>query len=298
MPKSRKRKANGAEFLKWFRPLVDCLRELGSAKPRQAAEWIAKHENVPASVQDELMASGSERFLNQVQWARQYLVFEGLLDGTKRGIWKLTPRGVKTHLTDADAKTIFMKWVKIHAAARHRANTGEAKTGEEAPKGEISQSDNIPEDEVKESELLNVLRGLSAVGFEKFCRYLLLSHGFENVTVTKQTRDGGIDGEGRLKVNPFISSVVVFQCKRYRNSVSSEEVTRLRGSAGGRADKALLITTGTFSAPAREEAVRVSPHIELIDGEQLVEMCEAKNLGLKPRVVYDIDYDFFAQFQK
>ena len=42
----------------------------------------------------------------------------------------------------------------------------------------------------------------------------------------------------------------------------------------------------------------MSPHIELIDGEQLVAMCEEKNLGMKPRTVYDIDYEFFTPFQK
>lgn len=146
--------------------------------------------------------------------------------------------------------------------------------------------------------MLTILRNLTPKGFEHFCRHLLLAYDFENVTVTKQTRDGGIDGEGLLQINPFVSSVVVFQCKRYRDSVLSEEVTRLRGSAGGRADKALLITTGTFSGPAKEEAVRVTPRIELIDGEQLVAMCEAKNLGLKPRTVYDIDHDFFGPLQK
>lgn len=241
------------------------------------------------------MASGAERFLNQVQWARQYLVFEGLLDGSKRGIWSLTPRGMQTHLTDDDAKAIFAKWVKVHSAAR--AKTVEK---EDEKNIDLSKDDSavVPEDEVKEAELLTILRELPPKGFEQFCRHLLLAYDFENVTVTKQTRDGGIDGEGRLKTNPFVSSVVVFQCKRYRNSVSSEEVTRLRGSAGGRADKALLITTGTFSGPAKEEAVRVSPHIELIDGEQLVAMCEAKNLGLKPRTVFDIDYEFLAAFQK
>lgn len=242
------------------------------------------------------MASGSERFLNQVQWARQYLVFDGLLDGSKRGIWTLTPRGIQTHLTDDDAKAIFAKWVKIHAAAR--AKTVEKADGEPAVETRTEIVGLVPEDEVKEAELLTILRNLTPKGFEQFCRHLLLAYDFENVTVTKQTRDGGIDGEGLLKTNPFVSSVVVFQCKRYRDSVSSEEVTRLRGSAGGRADKALLITTGTFSGPAKEEAVRVSPHIELIDGEQVVAMCEAKSLGLKPRMVYDVDYEFFSAFQK
>jgi restriction system protein len=43
----------------------------------------------------------------------------------------------------------------------------------------------------------------------------------------------------------------------------------------GRADKGIIITTGTFSSEARREASRDSvPPIELIDGEKLVDMIE------------------------
>ena len=38
------------------------------------------------------MKSGSPRFHNQVCWARQYLLWEGPLSSTKRGIWTLTMR--------------------------------------------------------------------------------------------------------------------------------------------------------------------------------------------------------------
>nr|NMF97472.1 hypothetical protein [Aromatoleum toluolicum] len=43
----------------------------------------------------------------------------------------------------------------------------------------------------------------------------------------------------------------------------------------GRADKGIIITTGTFTAEARREASRDGvPPIELIDGEKLVDMLE------------------------
>ena len=285
MARNQKKSGQGSEFVRWFRPLMECLRDLGSVKPREASDWIAEKENISKAQREALISCGAERFHNQVQFARQYLVWEGLIDGSKRGVWSLTPLGLKTRLTDHDAVQIVKKWVKIHAQTRgHNPGKPPAETPED-------------ESEIEESELLRVLRGLSPTGFEHICRRLLLSYGFEKVTVTKRTRDGGIDGEGLLQINPFVSSVVVFQCKKYRHSVSSEEITSLRGAAGGRADKALLITTGTFSAPAKAEAVRVHPRIELIDGEQLVAMFEEKKLGLNPRTVFDIDHSFFDQFR-
>jgi restriction system protein len=296
MPKSPKRKGNGAEFVKWFRPLIDCLHELGAAKPREASDWIAEKESVPPAVREIVNKNGGERFINQVCFARQYLLWEGLIDGSKRGIWSLTPRGLQTRLTDEEAKMIFLKWVKFWADARE---TNPPKSDDAKPVEKMADAVELVEaDELKENALLNILRGLSPKGFEHFCRHLLLAYDFENVKVTGRTGDEGIDGEGVLQINPFVSSVVVFQCKRYKRSVSREEVSRLRGDAGGRADKAILITTGTFTGPAKAEAARTTPRIELIDGEQLVAMCEAKQIGLTPRTIYDINHEFFVQFQE
>lgn len=67
----------------------------------------------------------------------------------------------------------------------------------------------------------------------------------------------------------------------------------------GRADKGIIITTGTFTAEARREASRDGvPPIELIDGEKLVDMLEHLELGLKPVTTFEIDGGFFAEFQE
>jgi restriction system protein len=66
----------------------------------------------------------------------------------------------------------------------------------------------------------------------------------------------------------------------------------------GRADKGIIITTGTFSNDAIREANREgAPPIELIDGEKLVAMFESAKLGVKPRMVYEVDQSFFDQFR-
>lgn len=67
----------------------------------------------------------------------------------------------------------------------------------------------------------------------------------------------------------------------------------------GRADKGIIITTGSFTSDARKEAVRDGVHpIELVDGEKLVGMLEQLELGLKPRQTYEVDSEFFEQFDK
>ena len=67
----------------------------------------------------------------------------------------------------------------------------------------------------------------------------------------------------------------------------------------GRADKGIIITTGTFTLDAKKEARRDGvPPIELVDGEALIQMFERLELGLIPRTTYDVDNKFFEDFNK
>jgi restriction system protein len=66
----------------------------------------------------------------------------------------------------------------------------------------------------------------------------------------------------------------------------------------GRADKGIIVTTGTFTAEARREASRDgAPPIELIDGEKLLDMLEKLELGLKPVTTYEVEDAFFNEFK-
>ena len=279
-------KKKGADFIRWFGPLLDALRDLGdSGKPREVSSKIAENLNLPDDVLDEILKSGQNRFHNQVAWARQYLVWEGLLDSSKYGTWKLTEKGKKTTITQEEARKIFLKWVDIHQKTRK----------EKAGKEVIAEQ----EDYEKESslDLLEVLQSLSPSGFERISRELLREHGFENVYITGGSHDGGIDGYGTLEINPFVSFKVLFQCKRYKGSVSRAQVGDFRNAMIGRAEKGIIITTGTFTNEAIKEANREgAPQIELVDGVKLVEMFEKVELGVNPKKVYEVDLNYFKSF--
>jgi restriction system protein len=70
----------------------------------------------------------------------------------------------------------------------------------------------------------------------------------------------------------------------------------------GRADKGLIVTTGTFTRDARTEAQRDgAPPLDLIDGEELVEMLKELRLGITvtEKVVEEVhvDKDWFHEIQ-
>lgn len=286
-----KRRNSQAEFVRWFGPLLDALRQLGgSAKPREASDKIAENLNLHDEKLNELLDSGQSRYYNQVAWARQYLAWEGLLDTSQHGIWALSAKGESTTLTDEQAREIFLKWVDIHRKAK------QDKTEKEI----IEELEENEPDEIQAAnkmDLLQVLQSLTPEGFEKICQRLLRESGFEKVVVTGQSHDGGIDGYGTLEMNPFVSFKVLFQCKRYKGTVSRAQVGDFRNAMIGRAEKGIIMTTGTFSTDAIKEANREgAPQVELVDGEKLVEMFKRVELGVKPRTVYEVDLPFFELY--
>lgn len=290
---TRKKKEEGAQFVRYFGPLLDALRSLGgSGTPDEVVERIAQDLGLSDEVQNELLPSGEPRYRNQVAWARFYLVREGLLDSSKRGVWSLTERGRATTLSPEQARELFLKWVRIFQAQRKVK-----KQAPEAAAEQVAEGTGATPNDYR-GEVIDLLLKLPASGFERLSQRLLREAGFTQVVVTGRSGDGGIDGYGTLQINPLVSFKVLFQCKRYTKSVSPSHVRDFRGAMAGRADKGIIITTGTFTAEARREASRDGvPPIELIDGEKLVDMLEHLELGLKPVTTYEIDETFFGEFK-
>ncbi len=288
-----RKKEEGAQFVKFFGPLLDALRKLGgSGSPEEVVERIATDLALSDDVQNDLLPSGEPRFRNQVHWARFYLVREGLLDSSKRGVWSLTERGRATSLTYQQAHQIFLRWVKIFQEQRRAKALAAEPIAEQVAEGTGSPSKDY------RSETIELLLTLPPSGFERLAQRLLRESGFTQVVVTGTSGDGGIDGHGTLQINPLVSFKVLFQCKRYTKSVAPSHVRDFRGAMAGRADKGIIITTGSFTAEARREASRDGvPPIELIDGEKLIDMLEALELGLEPVKTFEIDHAFFSEFR-
>ncbi|MFN8627392.1 MAG: restriction endonuclease [Candidatus Binatia bacterium] len=290
---TKRKKEEGAQFVKFFGPLLDALRRLGgSGSPEEVVEQIATDLALSDEVQNDLLPSGEPRFRNQVHWARFYLVREGLLDSSKRGVWSLTERGRATSLTYQQAHQIFLRWVKIFQEQRR----AKAETAEPIAE-QVAEGTGAPSKDYR-AETVELLLALPPAGFERLSQRLLREAGFTQVVVTGTSGDGGIDGHGTLQINPLVSFKVLFQCKRYTKSVSPSHVRDFRGAMAGRADKGIIITTGSFTAEARREASRDGvPPIELIDGEKLIDMLEQLELGLRPVTTYEIDHSFFGEFR-
>ena len=291
--------SKGPRFVRYFGPVLEVLKTLGgSGSPDEVRGGVASRLAISEGEQGEQLASGSSRFDNQVAWARFYLTRAGLLDSSRRGIWSLTEKGRSTTLSDSSALQLFKEIHKVFSEewrTRRKEDGTAQEVDESAPESAAVSQLAAPHREL----LLSLLKALPAAGFERLCQRLLRESGFQHVTVTGRSGDGGLDGNGVVEVNPFVSFRVLFQCKRYSGAVTPTQVRDFRGAMAGRADKGIILTTGTFTAEARREAVRDGvPPIELVDGEKLLDLFEKLELGLRQRAAFEVDEQFFEDFKK
>lgn len=136
-----------------------------------------------------------------------------------------------------------------------------------------------------QDRLLECLLKMKPPAFERLCQKILKDSGFIKVEVTGRSGDGGIDGIGVLRLN-LLSFHVFFQCKRWKGSVGASVIRDFRGAMVGRADKGLVMTTGTFSTDARREATRDgAPAIDLVDGETLCELLKGLKIGVSTQKI-------------
>jgi len=290
------------KFADYINPVIDAINALGgSARPQEVYKYIAKALNLPDQILNEEKKSGGSKFENQVAWSRFYLAKADIIDSSRHGVWSLTDKGRKiTKLSNTEIQKLIREVQAQTLSSAKPCRPSPTVILRKKPDHYDDQPEETPPTDQSNyrNQLIEIILALPPEGFERLCQRLLRESGFQEVTVTGKSGDGGIDGIGILQINPFVSFKALFQSKRYAGSVSAAQIRDFRGAMMGRADKGIIITTGTFTADAKREAVRDGvPPIELVDGEMLLSMFEQLELGLKPRITYDVDLNFFNDFQ-
>lgn len=241
------------EFFKYkydelFNPTLIALQDLGgSSSVEEMEEQVAKILKLTDEQVIEIHRGNTSKLTYRLAWARNYLKRFGLLENSSRGIWALTEDGLKTKSVD---KEIVKR--KVVSEDRKDRTTKENNKSPENVDGE-TESEEIQKFTWQE-KIITELQAISPSAFERLCQRLLTELGFQNVEVTGQTNDGGIDGKGMLRLGGVLSFHVIFQAKRYKGSVSPSVVRDFRGAMVGRADKGLIITTGTFTREAKKRS--------------------------------------------
>lgn len=97
----------------------------------------------------------------------------------------------------------------------------------------------------------------------------------------------------------MLSSRVAVQVKRYDPNgrpIGREVVALFQRDAQTKgAERAILVTLGKFSEPARKAAIVTAPTVDLIDGDRLADLVREQKLGV--RMVTKVEPDWFNRFE-
>ena len=254
-------------------PTIAALRGLGgSASVTEIEESVAKLLKLSNSELNDLHRGNVTKFTYRLAWSRNYLKRYGLIENSSRGVWALTAKGLSVKKVD---KIAVKRHVKLLDDSEREIK-------------KLTDLTETPETKLNgwKEQLLLIVKNISPDSFERLCQRVLRESGFVQVEVTGKSGDGGIDGTGIGKIGGLLSFHVVFQCKRYNQSVPPKVVRDLRGAMIGRADKGLILTTGTFSRAAKLESIRDgAPPIDLIDGYALADKLKELELGVSVKTV-------------
>ena len=286
----------GVDDLLW--PVLKAVSDLGGSALR--AEIL---EHARTGFTDEQIAvvasDGRPVVLNRAGWAIHRLKIIGVLENSERGVYTTTPKAATyLRMNDATGGTSLKRAIKkaIAAKSTKRKQDDEAESG--SALDDETEPGSVPGDDWR-VVLLEAMKKMDPAAFERLAKRLLREAGFQKVDVVGRAGDGGIDGLGLYKMS-LVSFPIYFQCKRYAGSVGASIVRDFRGAMAGRGDKGLLITTGTFTPTAREEATRDgAPPVDLIDGDELCELILEYKLGVNvtERTVKEVTVDetFFTK---
>lgn len=262
-------------------PLLQTIQELGgSGKPKEIYPKVSKH--FPQLTEEDLAAKlpsspSTFKWHNLVQWCRQGLIEQGDLDGTTRGVWKLTPKGkerLKTKPSSQQPSDLFPPSAQP-----------------------VTLKDLVYQNEAEvKSRIIAELRLLKAKEFEQFCVSFLQLLGYQELKVTTGGPDGGIDGHGQFRQG-VVNIRSAFQAKRWnQNPVGRPQIDGFRGAIQGDFDHGVFLTTGRFTKDAEQASIKKGAiTLLLLDGEAIAETMIKFGIGVNRRTIQllDIDPEFF-----
>jgi len=134
--------------------------------------------------------------------------------------------------------------------------------------------------------------------FEHLVRELLEAMGYEDVQVTKESGDKGVDVIATVQFG-ITTITEVIQVKRHQGSIGRPILDQLRGALPyHKALQGKIITLGTFSKGCTEAALfpGAAP-IGLIDGERLLDLLFQHRIGVKRKEVelFELDDEPLSQ---
>ncbi len=293
--------------------MLPVLRAAATGEQRIGAvvQRLGEELGMSEAARAALLASGRQTiFANRVHWAKTYLAKAGLVEGTRRGHFRLTQRGAD--VLAANPERIDNRFLSRFEEFRQFSDRSAQPTDDEVVPEPADAAEQTPDEIMRAAhrrieaalaeDLLDRVRAAPPDFFERLIVNLLLAMGYGGSAVDAgralgRSGDDGVDGV--IDQDALGLDRVYIQAKRYAagNSVGPGAIRDFFGSLDRhKAAKGLFVTTSGFTSSARETADYLSKRIVLIDGEQLTRLMIRHNVGCRIEEVLHVkkvDEDFF-----
>lgn len=290
-------------------PLLKLASDKQEHQARETVEKISDFFNLTEEERKELLPSGTQRVIsNRVGWATTYLKKCNILEAQKRGVFKITDRGIK--VLQSNVEKIDSEYLKQFPEFKEFKTLKPQKTKKEKAQIKNTLTEETPEEilenafaEINDSlaqELLMTVKNSSPSFFEGVVVELLVKMGYggslkDAGQAIGKAGDEGIDGI--IKEDKLGLDAVYIQAKKWDAIVGRPEIQKFAGALQGqRARKGIFITTSKFSREAMEYVKNIESKIVLIDGERFTELMIENAVGVSTIATYEIkkiDTDFF-----
>lgn len=299
------------DFQSVMLPLLKFCTDGQEHTNREAIDALAQEFRLTEEEQKQLLPSGQQCvFENRVAWARAHMKMAGLVENTRRGIFRITDRGAQ--LLKRSPPEINLRLLREFPEYLEAKDRNQGNKTEEALAAPDEQERKTPAERLEEAyeilrknlanELISQLKSASPSFFEKVVVEVLVKMGYggsrkDAGQAIGRSGDEGIDGiikEDRLGLD-----IIYIQAKRWENTVTRPEIQKFAGALQGkRARKGIFITTSDFSQNAHEYVAAIESKIILIDGQQLSQLMIDFGVGVATDAIYELkrlDSDYFTE---
>lgn len=273
---------------------------------RQLVPILAKEFMLGEEELKVMLPSGTQAmFTNRCSWAKTYLSKAGLLETVKRGVFKISERGLKVLKSNVDKidtrflskYSDFQDFYQIAQTERNEEKPIQSSTPDETMFNAIELKKREMEDDILQRIAEN-----SPQFFEKLVIKLLVKMGYggsydEASQVIGRSHDGGIDGV--IKEDVLGLDAIYVQAKRYKGTVESKVIREFLGALEiNSASKGVIITTSDFPKTAEQILDKASRRVVLINGRKLARLMIDYNVGVVTEETLEIKKivdDFFEE---
>ena len=295
------------KYFELHKPILQCLADGGDHTLKELKSGVVKAFHLSEEDLAQLLPSGRQTyFANRVGWARTYLKKAGLIESPSKGVFRITPEGLRVLQEDPIVidNAYLMRYDSFRAFTAPSipdTTTPPQEDKDETPDDVLETAFNQINKSLAEDILAEVMK-LSPTAFEKLVLDLMAKMGYGTfanaATLTATTGDEGIDGI--IMEDKLGFGLIYVQVKHWGEDhpVGRPDVMAFVGAIAGKGGRGLFVTTSKFTKQAVDYAKK--QHIILMDGEKLAYYMIEHDFGVSTRKTFKIkaiDSDLFEDYQ-